>query len=456
MARSMPLACTLTLSLGVVSAVPAQPAPPTDSAVQRQPAPASAPVEAARSDRINAYLPAWLRIRGEFRERMEGFQGAGFTASRDDLYWLSRVRVNVAVAPHRLASFHLQVQDARVGKKDVGSTGVPFSSPFDLRMAFLDLGRAEHPVSVRLGRQELVYGDQRLVGHVSWLNTARTFDGARLVVRTRGVKLDIFGTSVVRLLPSELDRSGNGNVFAGVYVSADHVVPRGSVEPYVFVRHDRDQLTEADIPGSLALTTIGLRWTGGLPSGFNYGIETALQRGSVGIDDIEAWAGHYQLRTPALSPLAMRVTAEYNYASGDTDPGDGIRGTFDQLYPTPHDKYGLADQVGWRNIHHLRLGAAFVDREWPLAVNYHSWWLAEASDALYSAGGAAIARVAGGAAGRHVGQELDVQISRALTPDVRLAAGYAHVFAGAFLKEATPGASYSAPYVMLSYVFAGE
>jgi hypothetical protein len=26
------------------------------------------------------------------------------------------------------------------------------------------------------GRQELVYGDQRLIGHVSWLNAARTFD----------------------------------------------------------------------------------------------------------------------------------------------------------------------------------------------------------------------------------------------------------------------------------------
>ena len=32
------------------------------------------------------------------------------------------------------------------------------------------------------------------------------------------------------------------------------------------------------------------------------------------------------------------------------------RQTFDQLYPTGHDKLGLTDQVGWRNIHHLREG----------------------------------------------------------------------------------------------------
>ena len=41
------------------------------------------------------------------------------------------------------------------------------------------------------------------------------------------------------------------------------------------------------------------------------------------------------------SPAAPRsqLTGEYNFASGDEDPADNVRGTFDQLYPTPHDKY---------------------------------------------------------------------------------------------------------------------
>jgi hypothetical protein len=34
--------------------------------------------------------------------------------------------------------------------------------------------------------------------------------------------------------------------------------------------------------------------------------------------------------------------------------------------------------------------------------------------------------------------------------------GYAYIFSGAFLKEATPGASYSYPYVMATYVFLAE
>src|SRR5688572_1409875 len=73
-----------------------------------------------------------------------------------------------------------------------------------------------------------------------------------------------------------------------------------------------------------------------------------------------AWAGHWVLGyTLPTVPSKPRLVAEYNYASGDKDPADGQRGTFDQLYPTPHDKYGLADQVGWRNIHNARAGVEF-------------------------------------------------------------------------------------------------
>ena len=141
----------------------------------------------------------------------------------------------------------------------------------------------------------------------------------------------------------------------------------------------------------------------------------------------------------------------------DESPADGKRGTFDQLYPTGHDKYGLADQVGWRNVHHVRAGVeASPWKKWQLGGNYHSWWLAEPRDGLYTAGGAQLARIATGAASRHVGQELDVQVSRALFPQLQVAAGYAHIFPGGFLKQATPGASYHAPYLMATYVFLAD
>jgi hypothetical protein len=74
----------------------------------------------------------------------------------------------------------------------------------------------------------------------------------------------------------------------------------------------------------------------------------------------------------------------------------------------------------------------------PVTVNYHTWWLDSRTDALYAANGAPIARVPGGAASSRVGQEIDLLVSRALTPQLALAGGWAYLMPGAFLKQASP------------------
>jgi hypothetical protein len=388
---------------------------------------------------------------------MEGFDGLGFNSTREDLYWLTRFRLNATVTASKSLSFQAQIQDARVAKKTVGPTGTPFKAPIDLRMGFADVGSSTGHVTVRAGRQELVYGDQRLIGHVSWLNAARTFDGVKATFRSKAFSADVFATSVVRILDGEFDKSGNGNRFAGVYGTTTKLIPKASVEPYVLLKRDVNLRAEAGGLGTLNETTTGVRIAGKLPARLDYGVEMALQRGSLGTDDISAWAGHWQLRETLPGRAAMKLTSEYNFASGDADPADNVRGTFDQLYPTPHDKTGLADQIGWKNVHHARAGFEVTPfKGLPVTTNYHSWWLAESRDAVYNVANASLGRIATGAADRHVGQELDVQVSRALTPQLQAAAGYAHIFPGAFLKEATPGASYSHPYVMLTYVFLAE
>ena len=432
---------------------------PLNAAAQQLPAPAPPGVAAKPPvlNRANELLPQWFRLRGEFRERLEGFDGLGFNSEREDLYWLSRLRLNATVTPSKQLSFQAQVQDARVAKKTVGPTGAPFKAPIDLRLGFADVGSSTGPVTVRAGRQELVYGEQRLIGHVSWLNAARTFDGVKATFRTKAFSADVFAASVVRILDGEFDKSGNGNRFAGVYGSTAKLIPGATVEPYVLFKRDVNLRAEAGGIGTLKQTTTGVRVAGRLPARLDYGVEMALQRGSLGTDDISAWAGHWQLRESLPGPGTVKLTSEYNFASGDDDPSDNVRGTFDQLYPTPHDKTGLADQIGWKNIHHARAGVEVSPfKATPFSVNYHSWWLAEEKDAVYNIGNTALGRIATGAADRHVGQEIDLQVSRALTPQLQAAAGYAHIFPGAFLKEATPGASYSHPYVMLTYVFLAE
>jgi hypothetical protein len=408
-------------------------------------------------NRANDLLPSWLRVRAEFRERFEGFSASGFAAGQDDAYWLSRFRFNMSVTPSRLFAFTVQAQDARVANKTVGPSATPFRAPLDLRLAFADIGTTQTTVSVRAGRQELVYGDQRLVGHANWLNAARTFDGAKVTWRTKAVTLDVFGVSVVRILEQSFDTSGNGNRFVGAYATAGTLVPKASVEPFVFWREDHALKNEAGTLADLHQATIGVRWVGQLPARLDYNTEMAGQTGSLGSDTIGAWAGHWQIRESYKGPRAVRVSAEVNLASGDASPTDGKRGTFDQLYPTGHDKYGLADQIGWRNIRHVRTGVEFAPRKrWTLGAHYHSWWLMDSHDALYNAGGAVVARLPAGATSTHVGQELDAQLSLPLTPQLALSTGVAHIFPGAFLKQTTPGAADTAPFVMATYVFLAD
>jgi hypothetical protein len=443
---------SLTFAQHIPSAAPqnAQPVQAATPAAQVVP---RAPV----FNRANERLPAWLRVRGEFRERLEGFDGLGFNDTREDLYWLTRLRFNATVAPTRSVSFQAQIQDARVARKTVGPTGAPFTAPFDMRMAFADVGTATSKVAVRVGRQELVYGEQRLVGHVGWLNAARTFDAAKVTFRTKAFSVDAFGASVVRTLVDEFDRSGAGNRFAGAYATTTKLIPLGTVEPYVFWKRDVNLRGELGPVADLQQSTMGVRLAGRMPARLDYGVEMAVQRGTLGSEDVKAWAGHWQLRESLPGPGGIKLTGEYNFASGDKDPADGIRGTFDQLYPTPHDKTGLADQIGWKNIHHTRAGLEISPfKATPVSLNYHSWWLAERHDGVYNVGNASLARVPTGAADRHIGQELNVQITRALMPQIQVAAGYAHIFPGPFLKAATPGASYSHPYAMVTYVFLAE
>jgi len=437
---------------------PAPQSPPADQS--QTPVPHAAPKHRPPfPNRLNEVMPPWLRVRGEFRERAEGVVNSGFVDGRDDLYYLSRFRFNAAATGKAMAAT-VQLQDARVGNKSVGPTGTPFTASFDLRQGFVDLhARAVGKTQIggRFGRQEIAFGDQRLVGHANWINSGRTFDAARVTVKSRPAQIDLFAASVVRILDGEFDKSGNGNRFAGAYVSSGRILPQGTAEPYLFWRRDLNLRAETGPPDSLQQVTTGVRLVGTLPARLDYNVEMAVQRGSLGLDSVRAWAGHWQIRETLEGSRTPHATAEYNYASGDADPVDGIRGTFDQLYPTAHDKYGLADQVGWRNIHHVRLGFDITPiKATPISVNYHSYWLAEKRDALYAASGAALARIPAGAASRRVGQEIDVQVARPLTPYLVITAGYSHLVAGPFLKQATPGESYSGPFVMATYVFLAD
>jgi hypothetical protein len=433
----------------------AQPPPPPQTASPQIAAPVTRPVTPAPlgpSGQVNT----WLSVRGEFRGRIEGFTGGAYRPDNSDSYMLDRFRVNVTATASTLAKFVVQIQDARVFDKTTGGLGVPFRDTIDLRMAYGEFGGARS--MVRAGRQELAFGEQRLIGHLNWVNNARSFDGVRATIARKAFKFDLFATSVVTIQPDAFDKSGFGNRLYGFYGSTTMAIPKATVEPYLFWRQSEGLTLETGGLGDIRQATIGTRVAGKLPRDFDYGVEMAAQTGSVATDDLRAWAGHWVAgKTFNGAPTKPRPFIEFNYATGDSNPTDGVRGTFDQLYPTGHDKLGLADQVGWRNVNHLRGGVELKPKaQWSLSGSYHSFWLASATDALYAANGVAVARSTAGTAGRYVGQEIDAQAVYTYSPQLQIGGGYAHVLPGTFLKNTTPGESYRSAYLMITYVFLGD
>lgn len=409
------------------------------------------------SSELNKELPKWLRFSGAYQGRAEGFTGGGFKQDSSDAYYLNRFRVNLNINATPWLRFGLQMQDARVwGKNTIPAP--PFQDTVDLRVAYMELGDPENKrFGLRAGRQELVFGDMRLIGHLNWMNTARSFDAVRATYRFKGARMDAFASTVVAQVEDEFDRPfrSKADNLHGIWMNAPKLVKDMVIESYVLWRVSRNARSESGVVGKRDFKTYGIRFVGNLPKNFDYNIEMNRQAGFLSTDDIGAWAGHWMLgyTTPTLL-LKPKWVLEYNYASGDEHPVDGKRGTFDQLYPTGHDKIGFADQVGWKNVHNVQVGALLKpNAKWGITPRYHWLWLASARDAMYAANGNAVVQDNTGAAGRYIGTEIDLTATYAATKQMGIAFGYAHLFPGTFLKRTTQGNGYSYPFLMVSYAF---
>lgn len=59
----------------------------------------------------------------------------------------------------------------------------PESDTIDLHQAYATLGnQKEFPISLKIGRQEMIYGEERLIGAFGWNNIGRVFDAAKIAV----------------------------------------------------------------------------------------------------------------------------------------------------------------------------------------------------------------------------------------------------------------------------------
>ena len=395
------------------------------------------------SNEINTGLPSWLRFSGEERARLESIVGENFKPIMD-VYLLNRLRLNMQIRALSWLKFNFQAEDSRVFGQNTQPAPASQKDAMDLRLAYVQVGSEEGPATLVAGRQSLTFGEGRLVGDPGWSNVGRSFDGARLTLRHAKLKLDLFSAAWVKIDPVNFDEPMPGEHFDGAYGSLGGLVPNVTIEPYMFWRLEHNYKNEGGTLGNLDEKTVGLRWVGKLPAGLDYGAEFAGQTGSWAGDPIGAYMQHWVLgETLPDARHKPRFFVEYNRASGDDNPKDRYHGTFDPLFPIPHDMFGLTDLMCSSNIVYLRPGFQYTLRpRLTVGVAYDDYWLDSARDGLYI-GGKSFVRNANGTAGTHVGQEADVQGQWAISGATTLNAGYGRLIPGEFLQRTTAGMPYN-------------
>ena len=312
------------------------------------------------------------------------------------------------------------------------------------------------PVYLRAGRQELLFGSQRLVSPLEWANTRRTFQGFRGMWQGETVTADLFWVQPIVPNRAELDSVDNNQNFAGVYTTTK-LKNNAELDLYYFLLDDTNRLTQQGIVrGQTTANTIGSRYWQVFDNGILVEGEGGMQLGSVaGQNLIAGYASGGVGYNWKDAPLSPTFWAYYDYASGDEDPNLGTAHTFNQLFPFGHNYLGWADLVGRQNIHDFNLHMFLYPTKWMTVwLQYHRFWLDSPKDALYNAGGVAYRRDATGAAGTDVGHEVDAIVNFHVTKHSDVMTGYSHLFGGDFLQRtAGPNAAVDSSFFFVQYSY---
>jgi hypothetical protein len=354
----------------------------------------------------------------------------------------------------------------------------PESDRLDLHQGFAVLGDPkEFPVTAKVGRQELSYGDERLIGAFDWNNIGRSFDAAKARWQQPGSWVDAFVGRVVIPDNEHFDVVNDYDVLSGIYASTRTLVPKQETEVYFLARNvgaDSPYALGHNLPPFMTgasprdIYTLGTRIKS-LPGQFNgwdYETEIAGQLGNYHASptsprlDQRAFAAHvaggYTFTDACGSP---RVGLEYNYSSGDSNPNDHTHETFDNLFPTNHKFYGYMDFFSWQNMHNARLATTIRPlKKLILTGDYHAFWLADTHDYFYQVNG--LPRTTGGygirpGAGNFVGTELDLIATYNATSYLSLQGGYGHFFVGDYIENSLRpvGGATDADFVYAQVIF---
>lgn len=399
----------------------------------------------------------WASFGGSVRVRYENFQGFGFDDSVDDDYMPFRTMLHADLHLGDHVRLFVEGRFCDVNDRDLpgGRREANDYDRGDLLNTFLEfnfpIGSTD--ATLRLGRQMIALGKERLISPQNWSNNRRVYEGARFHVadEDKTWELDLIAASPVLVDGDSLSWNpvDDDRRFAIIQYARRSGANMAHLAEVYLLRQWRDApgLSRED------LYMVGGRVGGPVSKGFSYDVEFGYQFGeqklaSVYADelrDIAALFSTVELAYTSNEGLRPYAILGLDYASGDSNASDGKVGTYSQFNQQTHSFFGFIDVLGRQNIVDARMTLGFwpVEKRVRLQADFHAFWRANAGDAMYGTGGTP-ARVQtfvtpGGrtvtADEREIGQEIDFTLQYRPHPTTTFLVGYSHFWAGPFLAQ---------------------
>jgi hypothetical protein len=407
---------------------------------------------------------AQLTISGQLRTRTEYRDGQGTLAVKDTVpafFTSQRTRLNVAFAAYRF-KVYTSLQDVRVWGQDASSINRVTTDAYDAFMmheawaevSLVDTGKVVKNFTFKLGRQELVYDDVRLLGNLDWLQQARRHDAALLKFEHSGwaahagvafnQNTERKSNTIYNGVPTGYAASTNG--MSSMYKSMQFLYVgkklrfgnlsmlalKDDFSKFHFAAADTDRRTPIYERSSWSRYTAGVNIFG-----------TAVQK--VGFAITGFYQGGKYREGTSLNEYLLSVSTMYA-AGRQFSIGPGIDITsgnngkdpskknqrFDPLYGTPHKFWGymdyfyVADGFGSNGLVDAYVKTKYKAKDkLTLSLDAHQFSLPNS-----------ITDESGKAMGRTLGHEFDFIFNYALTKVVNIEGGYCTMLGTSTLASA--------------------
>jgi alginate export protein len=383
------------------------------------------------------YGPSYLSFGGELRERAESYLSPNFglNAPRANAYLLHRLLLNADVEVTDYVRAFFQIGNMqRLGDRGVAST--TDVDHFDLMQGFVDLKPpsplGDSPI-VRIGREELSFGFQRLIAVREGPNVRRDFDGLRFNDHIGNATIDLITVRPINDSEDVFDDHTNHNqILWGSYLT----VPVGAVlkADLYWLNYENEAARYRGLTGVEKRQTFGVRLFGN-SEGFDWNGELALQTGTFRGHDIRAdmLAGIVGYTFLDL-PWQPRIGVETNLLSGDNAHSSAI-GTFNAMYPRlPY--FAETSLLVPANVYDVRPVLSFKPQPNVMATfGWDSLWRASSSDGLYGSGMVEYANTNKVSSSR-IGTELSADVRWRIDQHLLLGAIAAEFISGPAVQEA--------------------